>query len=498
MSARTNIIHLVDWTVWNNLTGTTEVWRFTEARDGYRQGATQWLPNLIAGPVLGQHLCGDSLGSPATLEVGDLSIITTSLPRGPGNARFPDDYSFEGHPVVIRRGTVGTLPASMTIVVNGLCNEVQPQKTRLTGRISGREARYDQPLAPTYAGTGGVEGGADRTGRPLPFGVGSVDGVEGDYLGLVGGLHAWRLAPSLADVRAGWVGCSALTKVTGTPSTGQFSVTAATGLVQVGGAALAGFPYTWDVDYDPAGARSIAHALQKLALRVPGTSIRPGAVTALAASLPDEIGWCWTGDVTVRQALTDLASRSLCWWLEDAAGLLDMGALAIPAGAVSVAAFDRQTIVRGSARLSSGWPSAGGLIPSRIDLAYGWCPRVHSAQEVQGAADASRRTYATLAWRQAGASLSGPAGARPAAQPLLMETPLRSAAAAATEAARRAAFGPVRFLDLRVLGDVVPRGSIVTVTLDYPGLRSPKKARILSVVPRPRGGAADYRLWVSP
>lgn len=493
-----SIIHLVDWTVWNNLTGTTEVWRFTEARNGYRQGGTQWLPNLVAGPVLGQHLCGDQIGSAATLELGDLSVLTTSLPRGGGNARFPDDYSFEGHPVLIRRGTEGTGPAAMATVVNGLCNEAQPLKTRLVARISGREARYDRTLSTTYAGTGGAEGPADRAGRPVPFGVGMVDGVEGDYLGLVGGLHSWRLAPSLSDVRAGWVGGSALTKVTGTPATGQFAVNAATGLVQVGGSALAGFPYTWDVDYDAFGSRTVAHALQKLALRAPDTSIRSGSVVALATLLPYDVGWCWSGDVTIRQALTDIASRSLAWWLEDAAGQFDMGSLSVPAGASPVATFDRQTIVRGSARLSSGWPSQGGLAPSRIDLAWGRCPRVHSAQEVQGAADATRRAYAGQEWRQVTAALSFAAGARPAAQPLLMETPLRYAGHAATEAARRAAFGNVLFVDLRALGTVVPRGSIIRVTLDYPGLRSPKLARVLSVVPRPRGGAADYRLWVSP
>lgn len=493
-----SIIHLVDWTVWNNLTGTTEVWRFTEARDGYRQGATQWLPNLVAGPVLGQHLCSDVIGSAATVELGDLSVLTGNLPRGGGNARFPDDYSFEGHPVLIRRGLSGTAPAAMATMVNGLCNEAQPLKTRLVARISGREARYDRPLSTTYAGTGGAEGPSDRAGRPVPFGVGLVDGVEGDYLGLVGGLHSWRLAPSLSDVRAGWVGGSALTKVTGTPTTGQFAVTAATGLVQVGGASLAGFPYTWDVDYDAFGSRTVAHAIQKLAQRAPDTTIRSGSVAALATLLPYDVGWCWSGDVTIRQALTDIASRCLAWWLEDASGQLDMGSLSVPAGASPVATFDRQTIVRGSARLSSGWPSQGGLAPSRIDLAWGRCPRVHSAQEVQGAADATRRAYAGQEWRQVTAALSFAAGARPAAQPLLMETPLRYAGHAATEAARRAAFGNVLFVDLRALGDVVPRGSIVRVTLDYPGLRSPKLARVLSVVPRPRGGAADYRLWVSP
>lgn len=493
-----SIIHLVDWTVWNNLTAATETWRFTEARDGYRQGGLQWLPNLTAGPVLGQHLLGDQLGSAATLEVGDLTVLTGNLPAGGGNARFPDDYSFEGHPVLVRRGPQGTAPEAMITVVNGLCNEAQPLKTRIVARISGREARYDRPLAPTYAGTGGVEGPGDRAGRPIPFGVGTVDGVEGDYLGLVNGLHSWRLAASLSDVRAGWVGASALTKVTGTPAIGQFAVNAATGLVQVGGSALAGFPYTWDVDYDPAGSRSIAHALQKLALRASGTTIKAGAVSALASLLPADIGWMWTGDTSIRQALNDLSARALVWWLEDATGQLDMGSLAVPAGASAVATFDRQTIVRGSARLSSGWPSQGGLAPSRIDLAWGWCPRVHSAQEVQGAADATRRAYASQEWRQTMAALAFAAAARPAAQPLLMETPLRSQGAAVTEAARRAAFGNVLFVDLRALGDVVPRGAIVRVTLDYPGLRSPKLARVLSVVPRPRGGAADYRLWVSP
>lgn len=490
-----SVIHLVDWTVWNNLTGATEVWRFTEARDGYRASGQQWLPCLVAGPVLGQHLCGDQLGTPATVEIGDLTVVTASLPRGSSNARWPDDYTFEGHPVVVRRGQQGQLPSAMTVIINGICNEAQPLKTRLTGRISGREARYDQQLAPRYAGTGGAEGPSDWAGRPMPFGVGLVDGVEGEYLGLVSSLHSWRLAPSVSDVRAGWVGCSALTKVTGTPTTGQFRVDAATGVVSIGGT-LAAFPYTWDVDYDAAGSRTVAHALQKLALRAAGTNIKAGVVAALATALPAEIGWAWSGEVTIREAMTALASMCLAWWMEDATGQLDMGALLPPVGG-AIATFDQRNIVRGSCQLSSGWPSQGGLVPASVRLAWGQCPKVHGAQEVQGGADATRRAYATSDWRYALANVSGSA-ARPAAQPLTMETPLRGSAAASTEAARRAAWGPVTFAALRVLGDVVPRGSVVSVKLDYPGLRTAKLALVLSVVPRPRGGAADYRLWVAP
>lgn len=491
-----SVIHLVDWTAWNTVTGAVEVWRFTEARDGYRAEGQQWLPHLTAGPVLGQHLCGDKLGTPATVEVGDLTVVTAALPRGAGNARFPDDYLFEGHPVLVRRGTVGQAPSTMVTVVNGICNEVQPGRTKLVGRISGREARYDQPLSPRYTGAGGAQGPADWAGRPMPFGVGSVDGVEGDYLGLVGGLHSWRLAPSVHDVRAGWVGCSPLTEVPGTPTVGQFKADTATGLVQIGGP-VASFPYTWDVDYDAPGSRTIAHALQRLALLASGTAIKAGALAALAAVLPAEIGWAWSGEVTIREAMSTLSSMSLAWWMEDAAGLVDMGALVPPTGG-SIATFDRRNVARGSVSIQSGWPSQGGLMPAEIRIGHSRCPRIHAGQEVQAAADATRRGYATAEWRQATAVVAGSGAARPAAQPLTMQTALRGAAAAATEATRRAAFGEVRFVSLRVLGDVVPRGSVVTVALDYPGLRTPKLAVVLSCVPRPRGGAADYRLWVAP
>jgi len=161
--------------------------------------------------------------------------------------------------------------------------------------------RLDAPLQPhVYAGTGGLEGGEDLTGKPRPVAMGSLFNVQPVFLGNVdlgaGTLPTyqthWRAIVAHDAVRIRGV---AQTAVPGTPGVGQYRDWPALGMFQLGSSPDG--EVTADLRGDAVGGyvNTTATILRRL-LRVLGPQIADAEIDASAWALadydlPGEIGW---------------------------------------------------------------------------------------------------------------------------------------------------------------------------------------------------------------
>lgn len=309
------------------------------------------------------------------------------------------DYALDGRTVRLLVGPVDGSYADYGRVFSGVVDEITVTEQDLRLRLSDGFARLDLPAQDhVYAGTGGLEGGADLKGKrkPLAYGISrNVTPVLVDAVNLIYQVHDGAIedVPAVRDRGV------ALTKVSGAPAPGEYQVNAATGTFKLG--ASADGEVTCDVEGDAPTAgytdRIATIMLRLLSQRLYTSEIDTTALANLNTLISAPCG-VWVGPEvqTLAQVLDRLLFGAGCYGGFSRLGVMSAGRIAAPSEDVPVIELDAESIVSIERR-----PLPQALSPVVWRATVGWA-RNHTPQsDIAALAADSDRSFALEAWRWA-------------------------------------------------------------------------------------------------
>lgn len=168
---------LIELTPLDPVAGTRTTLRLSSAQDRSIAdlNGVRWWPGIIRKPSLSMSLFDGDFSS--TIDVGQasLELSLTALEKLNSNARR---FVWAGASITIYAGTSGQAwpwTAVFAGKVKGF--RAQASKLSITATVDDEPFSVQVPSA-TYAGTGGLEGGADIKGKPKPWAFGAPKNIE--------------------------------------------------------------------------------------------------------------------------------------------------------------------------------------------------------------------------------------------------------------------------------------------------------------------------------
>ncbi|CAB4195212.1 hypothetical protein UFOVP1644_32 [uncultured Caudovirales phage] len=345
-----------------------------------------YVPGKFSGDVQTQLslFSGANPMSQAGATVGELILLD---PDGELDTLL--DCGWDGADVEIRRGEETADFSTFETVAKycgaGMVGDLRTKSLRLrplSWRLDAAELHGNR-----YLGTGGVEGDAALAGRLKPYAAGYVFNVtpvpinatslilQMSYTS-IGGVTAVRDGGVALALNGNYSTYAALAAATVAP--GQYATCTAFGLVRLGAAPVYGV--TCDLQGDADVIASVA-----------GPTTRAGVVRRIATGLgslrfsdidqidyrsfqdfenrqPAPVGWYWDGsqEVTKADAITEVLSGCLGWWLVRPNGQLTIGQAEDPETYYATLTLD----YAGEARM--GEPAIADTIPPRRATFIGW------------------------------------------------------------------------------------------------------------------------------
>ena len=173
---------------------------------------------------------GNSLGGISPITVGEIAFNNADG----GLDNLVDDYSWDGRDVRVLMGGKDFGYDDYSLIFKGTVDQLEYDLDTIRLRARDLLFKLDKPIQGSrYLGTGGNNGGADLAGKPQPLLFGDVFNIPAvllDPANLVYHVHAGAIA-SIVAVRDKGV---ALTVTTGTPGSGSYRASTASGRFQLG------------------------------------------------------------------------------------------------------------------------------------------------------------------------------------------------------------------------------------------------------------------------
>lgn len=249
------------------------------------------------------------------------------------------DYAVDGRKATLLIGPPDGARADYGVVFTGVVERMSATLARLVLQLSDGLVRIERPVnQTTYAGSGGLEGGADLKGKPKPKGYGKVFNVSPplvDSTNLIYQVHDGVIkdVPAVRDRGV------ALTKVAGAPAAGQYQVDTAAGTFKLG-ATPAG-TVTADVEGDASSSgyvdRTADIVLRLLAPVLNSSEINPTSFAMLNADAPASVGiWIGTESRSIADAVDELLAAIGAFGGFSRFGAFSVGVVSAPSGAPNV------------------------------------------------------------------------------------------------------------------------------------------------------------------
>jgi hypothetical protein len=162
---------------------------------------------------------------------GSITLINTD-----GALDDLPDYGWGGRRVRVWLGGKDFALSEFGLVFDGVAEDCLHGDNEITVTLRDRKSQLDREIQPSvFAGSGGVEGGADVANRrkPIPFGI--CRNVPLLYLGVNDGKHTFWVGSNIIGVTAVRDLGIALTFTAGTPGSAQWTVDLDTGILTLGG-----------------------------------------------------------------------------------------------------------------------------------------------------------------------------------------------------------------------------------------------------------------------
>jgi len=224
---------------------------------------------------------------------------------------LPRDYAFSGRRARLLVGPPDGPLSEFGLVFVGVTQSFTVGLGAARVRLSDGRAKLDRAVnEATYAGTGGLEGGADLKGKRKPKGWGEVRNVAPplvDSANLIYQVHAGQIQDVLAVYDRG----VALVEVAGAPAAGEYQVDLVNGTFKLG-ATPAG-TVTCEAQCDASGAGYISKT-GDIVLRIlsqeaglNSSEVEPSSFVQLNADAPAPVGiWVGTEPRSCAEAVDEL------------------------------------------------------------------------------------------------------------------------------------------------------------------------------------------------
>jgi hypothetical protein len=368
----------------------------------------RWWPAIKETPVLTIKLFDGDFSSETDVGTAALTLLTDKLARLDANARR---YLWAGAGVTIYAGNSGDA-WPWTTWFTGTVDSFKADANRLQITAKVNIEPFQKPaLTLTYAGTGGIEGGADLKGKPKPWLFGHALNVEPvliDSINSVFQFSAYGPIQAINNLyeRASDFGASVgdfatyTTLVAATIPAGRWGTCLASGLIRLGAPQYG--VITGDVDGDKPSTwlRKTGEIINRIATNagVSGTLIDSASLTALDTALPYNINLYLTDQTTVLDLVRRLArpcnAQAAISWL----GKLFVTRVAIGSPALTLDAQGR----RKPGVIAS---SESDVSPPywRLQMGAQRAWRVHTFDEIASADKLTLRgAYSASAWYKPG------------------------------------------------------------------------------------------------
>lgn len=426
------------------------------------------------------------------------------------------DYSFSGRAITIKFGNIandGTPPTSWTTIIRGSLEQAELSWQEVTFRLRDRQLDVAKPIQQTrFAGTGGMEGGTNLTGKPKPLVFGSVLNIAPplvDPTRFIYQVHSGSTVNSVsmvydrgARLTAGAAYTSLADIQTNAPGAGTFRVWNDTTGCYFRLAANPSGVVTADVVRGAAVANRTVGQLFSQILQAAGVvsgDISAADITALDAAAPYDTGVYANhdNDVTALQLLDDLCPSVGAWYGTDALGMFRIGQIVLPTG-TSVGTLTTTEMLK-IERVASRDTGAG--IPAwKVKVGFQYLYEVLG--DLTNTATAADKAYFAEQYRRVETSDATVKTANVLSPEIEFGTQLLSQADATAEATRRLTIYKTRrdmyTVSVRVdsaLAGVLDLGKIVTLQINRFGMSAGKKFLIIGIRANVRLFHYDLTLW---
>ena len=303
--------------------------------------ANEWFDGRLSQPLRLRNSVIGARTPVGALARGEATVV---LLNGDGVLDpFLTQLGVAGREITVRSLRRGASHDTAVLLFRGVMEPPSGDLDQVTINAAGRDRRLRQRLNDTFAGTGGVEGGADRKGQQKPVVVGEAHGVPPVDLGLIGGLPSFLVAGGkslpINDVTGAFDQAETLNKVGGTPAAGEYAIDTATGVLTTG--AVPAFLTCNVQGYAPGGVwkQTVADVIEALLVDfggVPNARLDGYAFQTLNQELSGVVGW-WFGpdqDVSVRGAVEVFTRGITAWAGFGRRDVFRIGRLKAPGGAI--------------------------------------------------------------------------------------------------------------------------------------------------------------------
>lgn len=358
------------------------------------------LPNRYFMPVINNPLQFDvSILRGETLGIGALSFGAIEIQNGDGSLDHLARMKWKGRRIVVKAGRRGWRYGLFVPVFEGLINGLELSDRIITITFRDLGLRLEKEIeAPSYLGTGGLEGGADNAGKlkPLLYGQAlNIEPVLVDAMNLVYQIHSGSMESVEAVYDAG-VELEFLSDVTDitavTPGAGQYSTQLSAGLIKLGSTPSGRI--TADAKGDNAGGYvdRIADIARRIVMtRIGSESFLSGeidnpAFDRLNLELSGAAGLYIQDRSSIRSFLDKLINPCGAYWYFNRVGLLtcDYVDVAGLEEAIITENFIDAAGIEAPVPITASW---------RISVGYAAAWVVQKEDELAGAASESRRAF---------------------------------------------------------------------------------------------------------
>lgn len=303
-----------------------------------------WYDGRIQGEVLVERAIVGREG------VGGLARTyaeITLINRDGGLDTLLRDYALDGRAAKILIGRPTDARADFGTLFAGVFDRASIDLATLKIRLSDGLAKLDAPVQPTkYAGTGGLEGGADLAGKPKPRGYGKVFNISPppvDAVNLIYQVHDG----AIQDVTAVRDRGIELTKVSGAPAAGEYQVDTAAGTFKLGATPAGTVTCDAELDVNASGyaEKTGDILLRLLATTLNSSEIDPTSFATLNDAAPAPVGIrTGTEEIPLAEAADELLAGIGAFGGFTRVGRFGVARLAAAAGATPAASYDESDI----------------------------------------------------------------------------------------------------------------------------------------------------------
>lgn len=326
---------------------------------------------------------------------GGASFGSMVIHNGDGALDDKVNLYWAGRRAVVKAGTREVPYDAFQTVFDGSVADIESTDQQITLTIQDNRGKIDQYLdVGTYAGTGGLEGGADIARKPKPLCLGAIFNVEPilvDPVNLIYQVNDGAVI-SIDKVRDSGVELTWDADVAditaATPSAGEFATQISGGYIKLGSTPAGRITADVLASNDNTAAELVQQVVQTRlgANSLTTGEIDGGAFGLLAAGLPGAMGLYISERATATEVLDRLLLPCAAYWTFTRAGQLTCGLIDGP-GAETIS-YDLNDIE------FDGLEQLAAITPTwRITVGYAPLGVVQGEDELAGAATDADRAF---------------------------------------------------------------------------------------------------------